>query len=129
MNALEFARAWFNQGFVKGYGVSSNCHNGETDKSFDQSPMWLEMRNAEFDESRGAKFGADTGEIDFTPSWNNAPTWAKFVARDKSGAWYWFECEPRALCDGIYRSRAGEVAPAFLPGEYEPVCFPRPKEL
>ncbi len=129
MNALEFARAWFNQGFAKGYGNSSNCHNGETDKSFDQSPMWLDLRNAEFEESRGAKFKSDTGEIDFTPPWDNAPAWAKFLARDRSGAWYWYSRMPELGHDGIWRHTGGDMQTAFLPGEYEPVCFPRPKEL
>ena len=129
MNALEFARAWFNQGFAKGYGASSTCHNGDTYKGFEQSPLWLDLRNVEFGESRSAQFGADTGEIDFTPSWGDAPTWAKFLARDKSGEWDWFEREPRLISDGIYVVVLGESAPAFLPGPYEPVCFPRPKEL
>ncbi|WP_432786925.1 hypothetical protein AAEX37_00990 [Oligella sp. MSHR50489EDL] len=28
------------------------------------------------------------------PTWNTAPDWANYLARDKSGEWNWFECEP-----------------------------------
>ena len=30
------------------------------------------------------------------PSWNDAPEWAQYLAADKDGAWYWYECEPMA---------------------------------
>lgn len=29
------------------------------------------------------------------PSWNDAPEWAKYLAMDKSGEWYWHEYEPQ----------------------------------
>lgn len=28
------------------------------------------------------------------PSWNDAPPWAKWLAMDSSGKWYWYEREP-----------------------------------
>lgn len=28
------------------------------------------------------------------PSWENAPYWANYLARDKNGNWYWYENEP-----------------------------------
>jgi hypothetical protein len=28
------------------------------------------------------------------PDWKDAPAWAKFLAMDISGAWFWFEEEP-----------------------------------
>ena len=28
------------------------------------------------------------------PSWNDAPKWAQYVAKDRSGFWWWYECEP-----------------------------------
>lgn len=29
------------------------------------------------------------------PDWSEAPDWAKYLAQDKDGEWYWFECEPQ----------------------------------
>lgn len=31
------------------------------------------------------------------PDWNEAPGWARFVAMDSNGDWYWHEAEPRAF--------------------------------
>ena len=28
------------------------------------------------------------------PSWNDAPEWAKWLAMDKDGFWYWYEKSP-----------------------------------
>lgn len=28
------------------------------------------------------------------PSWDDAPEWAKYMAMDEDGAWYWYEDEP-----------------------------------
>jgi hypothetical protein len=28
------------------------------------------------------------------PSWTNSPDWAKWLAQDRSGKWWWFEEEP-----------------------------------
>lgn len=28
------------------------------------------------------------------PDWSEAPEWAKYLAQDKDGEWYWFECQP-----------------------------------
>ena len=29
------------------------------------------------------------------PDWKDAPGWADHLAQDASGAWYWFENEPK----------------------------------
>ena len=29
------------------------------------------------------------------PSWNDAPEWARYLARDRDGSWCWFEEMPR----------------------------------
>ena len=29
------------------------------------------------------------------PSWDDAPEWARFLAQDGTGNWYWWEIEPR----------------------------------
>lgn len=31
------------------------------------------------------------------PSWSDAPEWAKFLAQDRSGRWYWYETRPTYL--------------------------------
>jgi hypothetical protein len=31
------------------------------------------------------------------PSWNDAPEWAKYLAQDDDGDWYWYEEEPQAF--------------------------------
>lgn len=28
------------------------------------------------------------------PSWDEAPTWAQWLAQDSNGEWFWFEFEP-----------------------------------
>lgn len=28
------------------------------------------------------------------PKWSTAPTWAKWLAQDNDGAWYWYEERP-----------------------------------
>lgn len=28
------------------------------------------------------------------PDWKDAPEWAKWLALDPSGCWYWYEAEP-----------------------------------
>jgi hypothetical protein len=28
------------------------------------------------------------------PDWSKAPEWAKFVAQDENGIWYWYEASP-----------------------------------
>lgn len=29
------------------------------------------------------------------PTWDKAPKWAKWLAQDKDGRWFWFETEPK----------------------------------
>ena len=33
------------------------------------------------------------------PDWSEAPEWARYLAQDKDGEWYWFECEPEIRSD------------------------------
>lgn len=28
------------------------------------------------------------------PSWNDAPEWAKYLAQDRAGSWWWYEEKP-----------------------------------
>ena len=32
--------------------------------------------------------------MNIKPSWANAPAWAKYLAQDGDGAWYWYEDRP-----------------------------------
>ena len=34
------------------------------------------------------------------PSWGDAPEWARYLAKDKDGKWYWYRVEPD--CDGFH---------------------------
>lgn len=33
------------------------------------------------------------------PDWKDAPTWAKYLAMDADGVWYWYENKPVKLGD------------------------------
>lgn len=33
------------------------------------------------------------------PDWNDAPVWAKCLACDEDGNWYWYEEVPYCICD------------------------------
>lgn len=30
------------------------------------------------------------------PTWNNAPSWARYLAMDRVGEWYWYDHKPIA---------------------------------
>lgn len=34
------------------------------------------------------------------PGWDRAPTWAKYLAQDGDGSWYWYEERPTASTTG-----------------------------
>jgi hypothetical protein len=33
------------------------------------------------------------------PDWKDAPEWARFLAMDENGQWFWFEDEPKCIDD------------------------------
>lgn len=35
------------------------------------------------------------------PDWKYAPEWAKYLAMDEDGSWFWYENEPKKYCDGF----------------------------
>lgn len=45
------------------------------------------------------------------PVMKNAPTWARWAARDGDGAWHWFECKPKWMKHGHYWWAKGEIQP------------------
>ena len=36
------------------------------------------------------------------PDWSEAPEWARYLAQDKDGPWYWFEYEPKKESGGYW---------------------------
>jgi hypothetical protein len=45
------------------------------------------------------------------PDWKRAPPWAKFVAMDSSGAWWWYEERPALAEDlGIWTASGHKTA-------------------
>lgn len=36
----------------------------------------------------------NSGKVSLRPSWEEAPTWAQFLAMDSDGDWFWFEHQP-----------------------------------
>lgn len=46
------------------------------------------------------------------PSWSTAPEWAKWLAMDEDGVWFWFEFKPYLNSDGVWRSDGGAYATA-----------------
>jgi hypothetical protein len=57
------------------------------------------------------------------PSWDDAPDWARWLARDASGDWYWYEFEP-GWEDRSYRPEKGE----YLIAGYDSYMPPGPIE-
>jgi len=39
------------------------------------------------------------------PSWSDAPKWANWLAKDKSGEWYWYENEPNCFVSVLGENR------------------------
>ena len=50
----------------------------------------------------------------YKPSWLNAPKWAKYLAKDESGEWWWFENKP------IFESKSKGDMWAEYTGRAEP---------
>lgn len=50
------------------------------------------------------------------PSWENAPPWAKYLAQNDDGQWFWYELKPSiSLTMGYFFAESG--------GEYEEVEY------
>ena len=43
---------------------------------------------------------ARRAELQNKPSWEDAPEWVGWLAQDKSGAWWFFRCHPKAMSEG-----------------------------
>lgn len=47
------------------------------------------------------------------PSWDDAPKWARYLAQDEDGKWWWYEKKPRPL-EGFWWSDTGLVEEACV---------------
>ena len=47
------------------------------------------------------------------PNWSTAPSWARYLAMDRDGEWYWFSHEPNAGISGWWIS-VGECCRAGI---------------
>ena len=47
------------------------------------------------------------------PSWDAAPEWAVYLAKDSYGKWYWYEQEPNYRFGVWWMSREGRVQLAY----------------
>lgn len=56
-------------------------------------------------------------------TWNNMPAWARYMAMDSNGNWYWFTHKPIANSFyGTWRIE-GTGNHGFIPNEYAPQGF------
>jgi len=46
------------------------------------------------------------------PSWKYAPYWAKYLAQDENGGWYWFETMPVIGVSGQWWVSGGQIEEA-----------------
>lgn len=47
------------------------------------------------------------------PDWKDAPKWARWLAQNMSGTWYWYEEKPEWV-DGYWNAEEGELCrPAY----------------
>lgn len=48
------------------------------------------------------------------PSWDNAPEWANYLAKDFNGIWYWFQHKPEYdAAEGTWNSDCGETISVY----------------
>ena len=55
----------------------------------------------------------------YKPSWEDAPPWANYLARDADGRWYWYEIKPFADIFSRWLPTSGMSELAYKPPEYD----------
>jgi len=60
------------------------------------------------------------------PSWNDAPEWAMYLAKDENGVWTWFEHEPRQSDGGWWYSFLGRMEEVCDEGDWKASLEKRP---
>lgn len=60
------------------------------------------------------------------PSWSDAPEWAKYLAMDEDGEWFWYENKPDLA--SIWWAYTGKImeAPTIPDGNCRDTLEPRP---
>jgi len=51
-----------------------------------------------------------------TPDWKDAPNWAKYLAMDSNGNWYWYENKPTF---NLFDDADDNLGSWYVPGKYE----------
>jgi hypothetical protein len=48
------------------------------------------------------------------PSWENAPSWANYLAMDEDGQWTWYEKSPKEFHGRVWGSWEGRYEPCKI---------------
>jgi len=59
------------------------------------------------------------------PSWDDAPEWAQWLAKDKDGTWYWYEYQPIVAHGQWYMTEDGRWE-AVITDSWNDSLEPRP---
>lgn len=64
------------------------------------------------------------------PDWNDAPEWARWLAMDYNGNWYWYKNEPKTTACFLFWDAPGDTQGAKIRGwrlslEQRPSAFKR----
>ncbi len=62
------------------------------------------------------------------PSWDDAPEWAKWLAMDANGIWYWHALEPKAMyeTDDFWSSNGAFQQAGFTQNNWKDTSERRP---
>lgn len=62
-------------------------------------------------------------------SWKDAPEWARWLAMDRDGIWFWFEWRPVILDDiGVWQAPRGRKRAAIPSGDWKATRRERPSQ-
>lgn len=62
------------------------------------------------------------------PSWDDAPEWANYLARDKNGQWFWYENKPIALT-GYWNNQTGKTMAINEVNDWKETLEKRPSPI
>ena len=52
------------------------------------------------------------------PDWKDAPEWARYLAMDKDGTWWWYEIKPNSNQSGDACFSEGRISRADEPTDF-----------
>lgn len=64
---------------------------------------------------RSAMLVLDSADPFKPPRWEDAPTWAEYLAQDYDCRWYWYAGEPAPLPEGVWSPVGGLASMAKVP--------------